>query len=67
MYRIREFRHVPLITMLIGTKAKLNHDAVTHYDTYFAVAQALESAVNAYNKLPYTFRANMDKTLLYIN
>lgn len=44
-----------------------HHDAVNNYDTYFAVAQALESAVNAYNKLPYTFRENINKSFLYIN
>jgi hypothetical protein len=40
--------------------------AIDNYDEYMKVYAALENAVEVYNKLPYTFRDNIDKTFLHI-
>lgn len=34
--------------------------AIDNYDQYMTIAEQLEKALETYNKMPHTFRNNMD-------
>lgn len=40
--------------------------AIDHYNDYMKVAEHLENALNEYNKLPHTFRNNLETSFMHI-
>jgi hypothetical protein len=39
---------------------------IDHYNDYMVVAEQLENALNEYNKLPHTFRNNLETSYMHI-